>query len=204
MAEHAEVHQLRQLIAFFSYLRYLTLFPVFKKVYGSFAAQMRDMATRTPIKRSKELVKLSSEHHEALMFSWKVKTGISNGTEIERIINYILHFYEAELKPHFEKEEQYVFPLLPEDNLLRTKAELQHDDLNDLKSSLYNREGDVLATITDFNKLLEDHIRFEERELLPLIEQLTDHGTLAEVSEKIKTPDRKPVTHWQDQFWVKG
>ena len=39
-----------------------------------------------PIKRSKELVPLSKEHHEGLLFAWKIKQGLQNGIGIEAML----------------------------------------------------------------------------------------------------------------------
>ena len=32
-----------------------------------------------PLKRSKELAPLSREHHDGLLFAWKIKQGLANG-----------------------------------------------------------------------------------------------------------------------------
>lgn len=71
-------------------------------------------------------------------------------------------------------------------------------------SKLNEGQDDALSTITEFNKLLEEHIRFEERELFPLIEQQTDPVLLAEASEKINAYENKITITWDDIFWTKN
>ena len=50
-----------------------------------------------PIKRSEELVSLSRDHHDGLLLSWKIRTGINKGIELKRIADYVLHSYRTEL-----------------------------------------------------------------------------------------------------------
>jgi hypothetical protein len=59
-----------------------------------------------PIKRSKELVPLSKEHHGSLLFGWKIKQGLRNGTDPKIIAQFIEWFWQNELQDHFKKEEQ--------------------------------------------------------------------------------------------------
>lgn len=138
------------------------------------------------------------------MFCWKIKTGIVNGASIDRISSYVTHFYDSDLKPHFEKEEDHLFILLPPDDTNRILAKKHHDMLSAYISKLNAGQDDALSTITEFNKLLEEHIRFEERELFPLIEQQTDPVLLAKASERINAYTSKITITWDDIFWTKN
>ena len=40
------------------------------------------------IKRSKELAPLSPDHHEGLLFVWKIKQGLANKASFETLRNY--------------------------------------------------------------------------------------------------------------------
>src|SRR5512138_3624231 len=68
-----------------------------------------------PIKRSEQLINLSRDHHEALLFIWKIRKGLKNGTPLSLIGEYIKWFWENHLKEHFEQEEQVLLPYLPGD-----------------------------------------------------------------------------------------
>ena len=65
-----------------------------------------------PIKRSKELAPLSRDHHEGLLFVWKIRQGIKKGIAPVRMAQYAGWFWENHLQEHFEKEEQSFAPVL--------------------------------------------------------------------------------------------
>jgi iron-sulfur cluster repair protein YtfE (RIC family) len=79
-----------------------------------------------PIKRSKELTPLSGDHHDGLLLCWKINTGMAKKVETERIVSYVLFFYDTYLKKHFQLEEQYLFPILESNNRYRKDAEAHH------------------------------------------------------------------------------
>ena len=54
-----------------------------------------------PIKRRKELVPLSRDHHNGLLLCWKIRTGIRTEIDYTRISQYVLYFFEHDLKEHF-------------------------------------------------------------------------------------------------------
>ena len=102
------------------------------------------MEDQKPIKRSKELVSLSSDHHNGLLLCWKIRTGIANDTSVDRIAAYVTRFFDMHLKPHFETEEELVFTLLPQDNRLRLMAETDHKNLELLKTKIIENESERL------------------------------------------------------------
>jgi len=59
-----------------------------------------------PIKRSKELAPLSREHHDGLLFAWKIKQGLANKTSIATLCSYTRWFWTNHMKPHFKDEEK--------------------------------------------------------------------------------------------------
>lgn len=96
-----------------------------------------------------------------------------------------LGFFAAETRPHFRDEEERLFPLLvgaeEPATELRSRALLEHRRLRELAGTL-ERElsaGDVSATtLRQLGDALTQHIRFEERVLFPLIEQVTPEDVL--------------------------
>jgi len=155
-----------------------------------------------PLKRSKELVQLSRDHHEGLLLCWKIKTGMSKNIDINRIIKYICYFYDEDLSQHFEIEEQYLFPVLPQNNELRVKAEKQHIDLQDLIKTFKTNKNILPQTLIDFSTLLTEHIRFEERELFPFIEKTVEPEKLKAVSDLLNSPFKNKELNWSDNFWI--
>src|SRR4051812_38006369 len=114
-----------------------------------------------PIKRSKELVPLSKEHHEGLLLGWKIKQGLGNGTNPNLISQFVQWSWENELEPHFRKEEEIVAPHLPADNSLVQQMFQQHEEIEALiHINAMIVDEDILTQIAD---AVHDHIRFEER-----------------------------------------
>jgi len=60
-----------------------------------------------PIKRHESIQPLSRDHHHGLLLSWKIRSGISKGVDINRIKKYADWFYTNHIKPHFGIEEKY-------------------------------------------------------------------------------------------------
>ncbi|MEO5946621.1 MAG: hypothetical protein ABIP79_07360, partial [Chitinophagaceae bacterium] len=54
-----------------------------------------------PIKRSKQLTPLSREHHDGLLFAWKIRQGLENETPLEQLRKYTMWFWQQHIKPHF-------------------------------------------------------------------------------------------------------
>jgi hemerythrin superfamily protein len=148
-----------------------------------------------PIKRSKELVQLSREHHHGLLLCWKIRTGIAKKIEASRIKNYVNWFYNTHLLPHFEIEEKYIFPLLEEKNANRNIAIQQH---NEIRIIAENKLIDY-NELNQLQKLLNEHIRFEERVLFNEIQNLGLLNNLI-VLEKLND-DRKFYENESDPFW---
>lgn len=162
------------------------------------------MIERQPIKRSKELVPLSREHHDGLLLCWKIRKGIASGIEVDRISNYIVHFYEHYLKEHFCEEEDLLFDLLPLQDEQCSQAFGQHRELRSyigIFKTQYNVRTELLSVFAD---QLDRHIRFEERELFPYIEDLLDSEVLAEIGKRLSKMHQKkaPAGNWDDEFWT--
>ena len=157
-----------------------------------------------PIKRSKELVPLSKDHHDGLLLCWKINYGISNNVDVERILKYVLFFYEQELKPHFAQEEEYVFSLLPDNDPMKIEAFAQHDLLNGLYARLKNDTADMPGVLSSFANELNRHIRYEERQLFPYIERIADRASFEKAGIIIAgIHEEHACAVWDDEFWTR-
>src|SRR5690349_16185297 len=76
-----------------------------------------------PIKRNANILPLSKDHHFGLMFCWKIRQGIKNGAETERMRKYVLYFWEHDMKLHFREEEDIVFNVVQDQKILRALDE---------------------------------------------------------------------------------
>ena len=153
-----------------------------------------------PIKRSKELAPLSREHHDGLLFAWKIKQGLSNGTSLATLCSYTRWFWTNHMKPHFKDEEKVLVKHLPADNPLVAQMFNEHAHIRDVIISL-DKEPDPnsLQLLAEY---INNHIRFEERELFAYAEQILTPEQLDEVYKEL--PDNSHCeTEWKDEFWVK-
>lgn len=153
-----------------------------------------------PIKRSKELAPLSREHHDGLLFVWKIKQGISNGTSIATLSSYTRWFWSNHMKPHFKDEEKVLVKYLPGDNPLVIQMFNEHAHIRDLILSLdKDPDSNSLQSLAEY---INNHIRFEERELFAYAEETLTPEQLNEVYKEL--PDGSHCeTEWKDEFWVK-
>jgi len=155
-----------------------------------------------PIKRSKELAQLSREHHDGLLLCWKIKEGMANNIGVERIRAYVLYFFDHHLAPHFNDEEQFIFPLLPADNIQRVDAEQQHKMLREAIDSIRDTQQIEHLSLRYFAEMLNEHIRFEERVLFPLIEQEAAPEALQAAATQL-TMNGEYRDEWEDPFWLR-
>ncbi len=152
-----------------------------------------------PIKRSKELVPLSKEHHEGLLFGWKIKQGLRNGTPHQTISEFIQWFWEADLQEHFRKEEEVLAVHLPAGNALVQQMLEEHEQLEaQVRLCAMIQDEELFIQLADG---LHNHIRFEERVLFPFAENNISRATMALIYEQLlpQHPHRK----WEDEFWVR-
>ena len=153
-----------------------------------------------PIKRSKELAPLSREHHDGLLFAWKIKQGLANSTPVETLCNYTRWFWSNHIKPHFKDEEKVLVKFLPTDNPLVQQMIKEHAQIRDLVISLDKKpDSDSLKLLSDY---INNHIRFEERKLFPYAEKTLTPEQLNEIYNNLPH-DPHCDTEWNDEFWLR-
>jgi len=99
------------------------------------------------------------------------------------------------LIPHFELEEQYVFPILGNENELIIKAVSEHERLK----QLFESNTEISKNISLIEEELESHIRFEERILFGEIQKIATAEQLQSI--EINHSDEKFVDNLTDPFW---
>ena len=99
-----------------------------------------------------------------------------------------LQFYAEHAVPHFREEEEWLFPLVADSDEAQpqvVRALLEHQRLHALAARL--RSGDT-AIAAELAELLEAHVRFEERELFPLLERIVGGGLAAAAAHEGSGP----------------
>ena len=146
------------------------------------------------------MMALSREHHEGLLFSWKIKEGIKKGICFCRLNKYAAFFWTHHLQKHFKQEEDLLFCLL--DNMLTQRG---WDEHKLIKEGFWRIQNDLLRTneeYLDFAELLISHIRFEERELFPYLEKELPAVTLIKVGEILAGNHETFKEDYNDEFWI--
>ena len=154
----------------------------------------------TPIKRSQELAPFSREHHEALLFVWKIRQGIKYKTEISTLASYCRWFWENYLKDHFQKEETAFLNVLPSTNAMLEKMLDDHDAIRSKIEQLTQFPSEL--GFERLAQIIQYHVRFEERELFKYIEQVASPGQLRNIFELIEDEKIHADIPWTIEFWV--
>lgn len=141
-------------------------------------------------RRHETLIPLTHDHHHALAQARRLKEAASLEREVERsnAANDFLNFYFGRALRHFHEEEELFFaPLVDEPRArdLVVRAVSDHLRLHALartvKRDLTGGRVDQ-QVLDDIAQLLTDHVRFEEQELLPLVEELVPEEQLQELA----------------------
>ncbi len=140
--------------------------------------------------RHSNLIPLSHDHHEALLIALRLKKGgPASGhdrlwpADLDGQVRSLLLFYERELLPHFRLEEEILFPVaaaLPELKEMVKSLLTQHQKMRDAIAGVTHIEDEthLRKELADFGMLLEFHIRTEERELFPKLEEAEREGKI--------------------------
>ena len=140
---------------------------------------------------------LSKEHHEGLLFVWKIKQGLRNGTSHQLIAEFIQWFWKADLEDHFRKEEEILAPHLPQDHELVLQMLDEHQQLEALvRLCEMVSDEDIFLQLADG---LNNHIRFEESTLFPFAERSIKPHVMKELATELART--RPHQPWPHDFW---
>lgn len=157
-----------------------------------------------PIKRNANIIPLSQDHHLSLLFGWKIRQGLKAQVDLNRIIDYVHYFEDVHLLPHFEEEEILLFNPNAANELVQ-KGINDHVSIKNIIERLYaetdiNKSEELLNLLAD---TVEAHVRFEERELFPALENSLDAETLSTVGTALNASHpEKNIDDFKDEFWV--
>lgn len=141
------------------------------------------------MKRDARLRGLSSEHHQALVLARRLADAAATWTADDG--EALARRFALELEPHFLAEDEVLLPALRAAGALEL-AERAAADHTFLRATLREvRAGDGRAARA-FGERLQDHVRFEERELFPACEALLADAVLDEVALRSAAPPAKP------------
>lgn len=154
------------------------------------------------MKRNKNLIELSRDHHHGLLLGWKIKQGFKNNVAFEEIVKYIEHFAQAALFPHFIEEEEQLFVYLPDDDEYRKRAIADHLEIKTKIADISAKPVDE-AILLELAEVIETHIRFEEREMFPYMEVTLSEQQLEKIGKVISDIHEPYIENFSNEFWVR-
>ncbi len=141
------------------------------------------------MKRHEAIAPLSRDHHETLILAQllKLHAPVYKGLPSQPgdRARYAIHQFDKHIQKHFRQEEfmlSKVQRIHPEVKALVKAIKTEHRELTGLFKAL---EGapEVERLMNELAVKLEDHIRKEERQLFPLIQQHAGEELLAVIYE---------------------
>jgi iron-sulfur cluster repair protein YtfE (RIC family) len=147
---------------------------------------------------------LTHDHHHALAQARRLRVAAGGGAhELLQQSKEFLDFFYEETIHHFREEEEVVFPLAIQAERavpLLTRVVLEHLRIHALVLRL-STEADSgvvrAASALELSSALDVHIRFEEGEVFPLLEEIVSEELLSTISlrprERGAAPDPSAV-----------
>jgi hemerythrin-like domain-containing protein len=143
------------------------------------------------VKRAEALRPLSREHLNAL-YAAKV---LREGNDLEAVAQVFFDFWEGAGQHHFRVEEEVLLPHWARHAEVDRPgvARMLEEHLAIRREALRLEAGESsLEQARELGWLLHDHVRFEERQLFPLVEEALDADSLATLAARIAAATAAP------------
>ena len=145
--------------------------------------------------RHSSLIRLSHDHHHGLALALRCRKQALGQIKpmglagLRERAQEFRNFFNRNLVLHFRAEEEVLFPRLrvrvPESESIIDQLTRDHDAIRSAMPQL-ERDSGLAKVIFDLGDLLERHIRKEERELFPLLENHLGAMEAEETGEAIR------------------
>lgn len=136
-----------------------------------------------------------------MLFCWKIRQGLKMHIDTERISKYAQHFWQQHLHPHFRDEEKILFAPLRDTQVQRAINE--HKNIRQLVAELENHSVvNLRKRLAELADMVDDHVRYEERNLFPHIERKLSKEQLENIGRQLEKYHRLSfLDQYEDQFW---
>ncbi len=128
--------------------------------------------TTPPIKRHPALQPLSRDHYVGLVQAQHlIKAAAGSDVDRRAAVADFIDAWDGEISVHFDDEERLLVPLADDAHAQRLRDE--HDRLRSVAEEARERRRQVdpgADWVREAGTLLNEHIRWEEREMFPAIE----------------------------------
>ncbi len=143
------------------------------------------------MKRHPTLHDLSRDHHHGLVQARRLKR--AKAKDAVEVAQRFLDFWHSELTRHFREEEEVLLPFYArrgaadDEDIVHTLTDHVTIRRAVMDAAAHVPSGEGLKNLlNELGKLLEAHIRFEERVLFPKLEAALTAEELAELEAKLK------------------
>lgn len=155
------------------------------------------MTKKTPIKRSKNLVLLSHEHHHGLVFCTRLKK--AHQTDAKTLQLFVDDFWTNDLAPHFVNEEKWFLPEM-ENNEIKEQFIAEHQQIKTLVNCIKSSTKGLVELAVELSQVLNNHIRFEERIMFPYLEKTISANKLVEIGNALSEIEVS-CNKFTPEFW---
>ena len=141
---------------------------------------------RRQMKRSRPLIALSHDHHQALDVARLLRR--ATPAALPAALQRLHEYWEPAGRRHFDVEEQVLLDALPAtDAAWRSAAEHVRREHDDIRARV-EHVNDVSGA-HELGTLLHDHVRFEERELFAMLVARLSEAELASLGDRLDVAD---------------
>jgi len=105
---------------------------------------------------------------------------------------------QLHLQEHFNEEEQILAPHLPPGNELLQQMLDEHQEIEAMIHINENIPDESL--LAKLAQSIDDHIRFEERQLFPYAEKVIPEKELSSIYEQL-LKEAAQCKNWDNEFW---
>jgi hemerythrin-like domain-containing protein len=143
------------------------------------------------MKRAEALQPLSRDHLKSLLAAKRLR----EATDADAAGQDFLAFWESEGRHHFRVEEEVLLPgwalHCHVDRVAVARMLEEHLAIRRAALRAAGAEAS-LEELGELGRLLDDHVRFEERELFPMVERALEPDDLARLAVAIERAEENP------------
>jgi hemerythrin-like domain-containing protein len=139
------------------------------------------------MKRAAALLGLSREHHEALVLARRACEPDRPQAEPAALRLHLLQRWREHFEPHFALEEAVLLPALEQAGCSQAAGQARADHAR-LRALVERLRAGELACLPDWGAAMHAHVKWEERELFPLAEQVLDLQALERGLQRKESP----------------
>ena len=153
------------------------------------------------MRRDENLYPLSWQHHNGLMAVLLLKKSVQKQADAAVMKDFILQLKKEELDEHFEAEENVLAAFAEKYHALQRLYKKMKEEHDVIRNCYVELENPSLLLVEKFYTLLEKHIRFEEREFFPAIEDTLTETELKSAGIQLGHLHHQSCVNFPLKFW---